>query len=133
MNKKLMLALGFFVASFAVNIDTANAQEGRRDAAQQNQTPEQRADSQLQRWTKALTLTTDQVTQIKPMLVDLNQKRAAMRDASDKRAAMKDMRDLVMAQDEKMKTILSADQYTKYEAIKDEAKDRMKGRGGRRD
>ena len=101
MNKKLIIALGFFVASFAVSIDTVKAQDGRRDAAQQNQTPEQRADSQLQRWAKALTLTTDQVNQIKPMLVDLNQKRAAMRDASDKRAAMKDMRDLVMAQDDK--------------------------------
>lgn len=133
MNKKLILALGFFVASFTISIDTVKAQDGRRDAAQQNLTPEQRADNQLQRWTKILTLTTDQVTQIKPMLVDLNQKRAAMRDASDKRAAMKDMRDLVMAQDEKMKKILAADQYTKYEEIKDEAKDRMKGRGGRRD
>ena len=133
MNKKLILALGFWVASLTISIETVNAQDGRRDAAQQNQTPEQRADNQLQRWAKALTLTTDQVTQIKPLLVDLNQKRAAMRDASDKRAAMKDMRDLVMAQDEKMKKILSADQYAKYEELKDEAKERMKGRGGRRE
>ena len=132
MNKKLIVVLGFFIASFAVSIDTVKAQDGRRDA-QQNQTPEQRADNQLQRWTKALTLTTDQVNQIKPMLIDLNKKRAAMRDASDKRAAMKDMRDLVMTQNDKMKIILSADQYTKYEEIKDEAKDRMKGRGGRRE
>lgn len=133
MNKKIVLALSFFVASFGLSIDTATAQDGRRDAAQQNQTPEQRADNQLQRWTKALSLTADQVTQIKPMLLDLNQKRAAMRDATDKRAAMKDMRDLVTAQDEKMKTILSADQYIKYEDIKDDMKDRMKGRKGRRD
>jgi hypothetical protein len=133
MNKKLVLALSFFVASFAVSIDTANAQDGRRDAAQQNQTPEQRADNQIQRWAKALTLTADQTTQIKPMLLELNQKRAAMRDASDKRAAMKDMRDLVMAQDEKMKAILSADQYIKYEDLKDDMKDKMKGRKGRRD
>ena len=133
MNKKLILALSFFVAIFAVSIDTVKAQDGRRDATQQNQTPEQRADNQLQRWTKALTLTTDQVTQIKPMLLELNQKRVAMRDAADRRTAMKDYRDLVMAQDEKMKTILSADQYTKYEDIKDEAKDRMKGKRGRRE
>jgi hypothetical protein len=133
MNKKLILASCFFVASFALSIDTVKAQDGRRDAAQQSQTPEQRADNQLQRWTQALTLTPEQVNQIKPMLVNLNQKRAAIRDASDKRAAMKDMRDLVTAQDEKMKSILSTDQYTKYESIKDEAKDRMKGRGGRRD
>ena len=133
MNKKLVLTMSFLVASFAVGIHTIMAQDGGRNSAQQDQTPEQRADNQLQRWTKALILTPDQVTQIKPMLLELNQKRANMRDATDKRAAMKDMRDLVMAQDEKMKTILSADQYTKYEAIKDEAKDRMKGRGGRRE
>jgi Spy/CpxP family protein refolding chaperone len=133
MNKKLILASCFFMASFAVSIDTANAQDDRRDAAQQNQSPEQRADNQIKRWTKALTLTPDQATQIKPMLLELNQKRAAMRDASDRRAAMKDMRDLVMAQDEKMKTILSADQYVKYEDLKDDAKEKMKGRKGRRD
>ncbi|MDZ7899405.1 MAG: hypothetical protein U5N85_15445 [Arcicella sp.] len=132
MNKKLIVALGFFAASFAVSIDTATAQNGRRGEAQQNQTPEQKADNQIQRWTKALTLTPDQVNQIKPMLLDLNQKRSAMRDASDKRAAMKEVRDLVMAQDEKMKTILSADQFTKYEDIKDDAKDRRKGKRGRR-
>ena len=133
MNKKSILALSFLVASFALSINTVNAQYGERDGAQQNQNSEQRADNQLQRWTKVLTLTTNQVNQIKPMLVDLNQKRAAMRDASDKRAAMKDMRDLVMNQDEKMKTILSADQYTKYEDLKEEAKDRMKGKRGRRE
>jgi Spy/CpxP family protein refolding chaperone len=109
-----------------------NAQDGRKDAAQQNQTPEQRTDNQIQRWTKALTLTTDQVTQIKPILIDLNQKRVAMRDAPDKRIAMKNYRDLVVAQDEKMKTILSADQYTKYEDIKDNAKEKMRGKKGRR-
>ena len=133
MNKKSIVALSFFIVLFAFSFNNANAQDGRRDAAQQNQTPEQRADNQLQRWTKALTLSVDQVTQIKPMLLELNQKRASMRDAADKRTAMKDYRDLVMAQDEKMKTILSADQYTKYEDIKDEAKDRMKGKRGRRD
>ncbi len=133
MNKKLILVFGFFVASFALNIESAMAQDGRREAVQQNQTPEQRADSQIQRWTKVLSLTPDQVMQIKPMLLELNQKRATMRDTSDKRAAMKDMRDLVMAQDEKMKTILSADQFTKYEDIKDDMKEKMKGRKGRRD
>ena len=133
MNKKSIVALSFFIVLFAFSFNNANAQDGRRDAAQQNQTPEQRADNQLQRWTKALTLSVDQVTQIKPMLLELNQKRAFMRDAADKRTAMKDYRDLVMAQDEKMKTILSAAQYTKYEDIKDEAKDRMKGKRGRRD
>jgi periplasmic protein CpxP/Spy len=133
MNKKLVLALSIFTASFTINIDSANAQDASlQNIAQQDQTPEQRATKQVQRLTKALTLTNDQVAQIQPMLLELNQKRDAMRNASDKRAAMKDMRDLVTAQDEKMKTILNADQYTKYQDIKDEAKDRMRGGKGRR-
>lgn len=133
MNKKLILAFSIFTASFTINVDSANAQDASfQNVAQQDQTPEQRASNQVQRLTKALTLSNDQVAQIKPMLLELNQKRDAMRNASDKRAAMKDMRDLVTAQDEKMKTILNADQYTKYQDIKDDAKDRMRGGKGRR-
>jgi periplasmic protein CpxP/Spy len=133
MNKKLILALSIFTASFMINIDTAKAQEeGFQSVAQQDQTPEQRASKQIKRLTKALTLTNDQVAQIQPMLLELNQKRDAMRNASDKRAAMKDMRDLVTAQDEKMKTILNSDQYTKYQDIKEDAQERMKGKKGRR-
>jgi periplasmic protein CpxP/Spy len=131
MNKKLIVALGFFVASFAVSIDTTVAQNGRGEA-QQNQTPEQKTDNQLKRMTKALSLSADQATQIKPMLMELNQKRDAMRDAPDKRAAMKDMRDMVMAQDEQMKKILSAEQFTKYEDMREDMKDRMRGRKGKR-
>ena len=135
MNKKLILALSIFTASITVNIETSKAQdEGFQNVAQQNQTPEQRTAKQVQRLTKALTLTNDQVAQIQPMLLELNQKRDAMRDAdaSNKRTAMKEMRTLAMAQDEKMKTILSADQYAKYEDIKDDAKEKMKGKKGRR-
>jgi periplasmic protein CpxP/Spy len=134
MNKKLILALSIFTASFTINIDAAKAQDGSaQNASQQDQTPEQRAAKQIQRLTKALTLTNDQAAQIQPMLLELNQKRDAMRNASDKRAAMKEMRDLVTAQDEKMKTILNTDQYTKYQEIKDDAKEKMRGRKGRRD
>lgn len=131
MNKKLILALSIFTASFTVNIDSAKAQDDMQSMAQKGRTPEQRAMNQVQRLTKALTLSTDQVNQIKPLLLELNQKRDAMREATDRRTAMKEMRDLVMAQNEKMKTILSAEQYTKYEEIKDNAKDKMKGRRNR--
>ncbi len=134
MNKKLILALSIFTVSFTINIESTNAQdEGFQSVSQQDQTPEQKAAKQIQRLTKALALSNDQVAQIQPMLLDLNQKRDAMRNAADKRAAMKDMRDLVSTQDEKMKTILSADQYAKYEDIKDDAKEKMRGRKGRRD
>ncbi|MBC7408192.1 MAG: hypothetical protein H7339_07370 [Arcicella sp.] len=134
MNKKLILALSIFASVCTINTNSAKAQDvAIQSVAQQGQTPEQRATNQVQRLSKSLTLSNDQVAQIKPLLLELNQKRDAMRDASDRRAAMKDMRDLVSTQDDKMKAILNADQYTKYQDIKDEAKDRMRGRKGRRD
>jgi len=134
MNKKLILVLSIFASVSIMNIDSAQAQDGIQSVVdQQGQTSEQRAINQVQRLTQTLALSNDQVGQIKPMLLELNQKRAAMRDAPDKRVAMKDMRDLVSAQDDKMKTILSADQYTKYQTIKNEAKDRMRGGKGRRE
>ena len=133
MKKKLILALSIFVASFAVNIDSASAYAlSTKNVAQQDQTPEQKTAKQVQRLTKSLTLTNDQVAQIQPMLLELNQKRGSMRDAADKRVAMREMRDLVSAQNDKMKTILTADQFAKYEDIKDDAKERMKGKKGRR-
>ena len=134
MNKKLVLAFSVFISVFTLNIDSAIAQDDNfQSMAQQGQTAEQRATNQVQRLTKVLVLSNDQVNQIKPLFLELNQKRDAMRDATDKRTAMKEMRDLVTAQDDKMKKILNADQYTKYQDIKDEAKDRMKGKKGRRE
>jgi hypothetical protein len=133
MNKKLILAFSVFTASLVLNVHSAKAQdEGLRSVAQQDQTPEQKATKQVQRLTKALTLSSDQASQIQPMFLELNQKRDSMRNASDKRAAMKDMRDLVVNQDERMKTILDANQYTKYQEIKDDAKEKMRGKKGRR-
>lgn len=134
MTKKLILVLSIFTASVTVNVDSAIAQDAEfQNIAQQDLTAEQKATKQVQRLTKALSLTTDQANQIKLLLLELNQKRDGMRDASDKRAAMKEMRDLVSAQDDKMKTILSTEQYAKYQDIKDDAKERMRGRKGRRE
>lgn len=134
MTKKLILVLSIFTSSLTVNVDSAIAQDAEfQNIAQQDLTAEQKAIKQAQRLTKALSLTTDQANQIKLLLLELNQKRDGMRDASDKRAAMKEMRDLVSAQDDKMKTILSTEQYAKYQDIKDDAKERMRGRKGRRE
>ena len=134
MNKRLILVLSIFTSSLTVNVDSAIAQDAEfQNIAQQDLTAEQKATKQVQRLTKALSLTTDQANQIKLLLLELNQKRDGMRDASDKRVAMKEMRDLVSAQDDKMKTILSTEQYAKYQDIKDDAKERMRGRKGRRE
>ena len=133
MNKKIVLAVSIFISSFTLNIDSITAQDaGFRRLVQQDLTTEQKVTKQLQRLTKALSLTANQESQITPLLLELNQKRDGMRDDSDKRAAMREMRDLITAQNEKMKTILSADQFSKYEDIKNDAKETMRGKKGRR-
>ena len=134
MNKKLILAFTVFTSVCTININSAKSQDTHvQSVAQQSQTAEQRATNQVKQLTKALTLSNNQVVQIKPLLLELNQKRDAMREAPNKRVAMKDMRDLISVQDDKMKTILNTDQYTKYQDIRDEAKDRMRGTKGRRE
>lgn len=136
MNKKLIVAIAVCSAVFVFN-NNIQAQDAAQPPMQgmagQDQTPQQRLTMQVQRLTKVLSLNNDQVAKLTPLLNERIQKREEMRTATDKRGAMKSMRDLVVAQDEKIKTILSADQYTKYTDLQDEAKDRMKGgRGGRR-
>lgn len=133
MNKKIVLAVSIFISSFTLNIDSTIAQgAGFRRVVQQDLTTEQKVAKQLQRLTKALSLTANQESQITLLLLELNQKRDGMRDDSDKRAAMREMRDLITVQNEKMKTILSEDQFSKYEDIKNESKDRMRGKKGGR-
>lgn len=133
MKRKLIFAVSLLAATFIVNVQTSVAQNAEAPNGQrQDMTPEQRVDAQLKRWTKALSLTTEQVNQIKPLLTERVTKREAIRNASDRRAAMQELRDLTKAQDEKLKTIFTAEQLAKYAELQDELRDRMGNGGGRR-
>lgn len=133
MKRKLIFAVSLLAATFIVNVQTSVAQNAEAPNGQrQDMTPEQRVDAQLKRWTKALSLTTEQVNQIKPLLTERVTKREAIRNASDRRVAMQELRDLTKAQDEKLKTIFTVEQLTKYTELQDELRDRMGNGGGRR-
>ncbi len=134
MKRKLIFAVSLLAATFIVNVQTSVAQNAEAPNGQrQDMTPEQRVDAQLKRWTKALSLTTEQVNQVKPLLVERTAKREAIRNASDRRAAMQELRDLTKAQDEKLKTIFTAEQLTKYAELQEEMRGRGGNGGGRRE
>jgi periplasmic protein CpxP/Spy len=85
----------------------------------------------LEALTKALTLTDDQQTKIKPILEDEHQKMQALfQDNSvqqaDKRTKMKDIRD---AANTAIKAVLTPDQATKFDALLAQMQQQRQNRG----
>ncbi|MCM0664501.1 hypothetical protein [Flavobacterium tyrosinilyticum] len=134
--KKLFIAAMLFVgiASFAQETDQKPAREQR-----ERMTPEQRNEKQLQKLTTELSLDASQQAQIKQLLADRSAKAEKFREArkekkdsntkptaEEKAAFKKQMEDEVAANDAKMKSILKADQYTKWKALQEEKKDKMR-------
>jgi Spy/CpxP family protein refolding chaperone len=90
------------------------------------------ADSMLQRLTTALTLTTDQQTQIKPILAtEVSSMQAVRADTSlvgaDRMAKMKEARDTANTA---INPILTPDQQTKFAAMQAKMHGRRHGGGG---
>lgn len=86
----------------------------------------------LEALTKALTLTDDQQTKIKPILEDEHQKlQAVWQDTTvaqaDKRSKMKDIHD---AANTAIKALLTPDQQTKFDAFLAQQQQRGNRRGG---
>jgi len=134
--KKLFIAAMLFVgiASFAQDMDQKPAREQR-----ERMTPEQRNEKQLQKLTTELNLDASQQAQVKQLLADRSEKAEKFREArkekkdsntkptaEEKAAFKKQLEDEIAANDAKMKSILKPDQYTKWKALQEEKKDKMK-------
>ena len=81
-------------------------------------------EQRMERMTKDLELTDDQKPKVKSLLEESQKKMQALRDdtstaQSDKREKFMDIR---KDEDKKLKEILTADQYAKYEKMRDERK-----------
>ena len=125
-----VLALGGILAFGASG--AAQAQDNPQPQPSQGQEGHGRGrmnpDRQLERLTQELNLTADQQSQIKPLLVDRNQRmQTLMQNQSladdDRRTQAKTIRDDT---DSKIMAILSDDQKQKYTAMQE----RMQHRGG---
>lgn len=136
--KKLFIAALLFVGvvSFAQDIN----QKSTRDQ-KENLTPEQRNEKHLQKLTSELSLDKKQQDQVKQLLAERSAKaekfKAIRKDSktkptdAEREAFKKQMETEKAANDAKMKSILTADQYTKWTALKKDHKGRGDHKGHR--
>lgn len=88
--------------------------------------------NQVEFLTKKLSLTPDQVTQVKAIEDDSRKQMMALREdtsiaGADKRAKMMDIH---KAAQDKIRALLTDDQKTKYDALQAEMRERMENRRG---
>lgn len=120
----------FIAALLAVSI--ANFAQDKKDiperAIMEKLTPKQQNELMLKKMTLELDLSAKQQEQMKPIIADKTAKRAAMmkdrkdnktKPTEEERFAMKSKKlDEQIAMKAKMKSILTADQFTKWDAMK---------------
>ena len=87
-------------------------------------------DAQAAAMQRRLSLSDDQVTQIKPILADRQQQVMALRDDTSMAQAdkMAKMRSIMQDSDDKIKALLNDDQKVKYEAMEQQMRNRMRER-----
>lgn len=127
--RKLLLA-----ALLAVGVTAfAQEKEGRR-GGKEKMTTEQKVDFQVKKMTKDLGLTESQIGEVKNVVTKQVQKREEKRaelkaDREKAMAEMKANREKEQAEvSTQMKKILNADQYAKWEKLREEQKEKMKER-----
>lgn len=112
--KKIIISLTLIVCSLA-----AFAQD-----KDDNKTPQQRAQDKTQKLTSELSLTADQSTKVQNVFLQQEQQAAPIRskyaNATDKSGMRAEMKPIHEQTDNSLKQILTADQYTKYQTIKEQ-------------
>ena len=128
-NKKMKLLKIFRLAVIAVTISLLGITSGH---AQQKMTPDQRVQMRMDKMKTELSLTDDQVSKIKPILMDAQQKMTALRNSGGDPESMKAQRKTIMADSDKQVTaLLTTDQQQKYNTMKSQMKQKgMQGGGG---
>lgn len=136
--KKAILTIAIAV----MGLTAAFAQDSTKRVRRQmpKMTAEQRAEKATARLDKALTLTADQKTKIYAIELENAKKVDSWRtaDQADRKEKMKEGRAVMQAQKAKIDGVLTADQKTKMEALRLEAREKgdkmRKGMGkGKRD
>ena len=131
--KKLIL-----IALLVVGMTSFAQVEKLGKAGMEKLTPEQRQEKQLKRLTTELNLTAEQQSQIGKILAENGEKREAhkakreemkaqqVKRTEEQKAAFKKQREEEKAvMNEKMKKILSAEQFEKWNALKEKGKAKM--------
>lgn len=142
--KKLIIAalLLVGVSNFAQEANAPKNKSGK--GSKEMKSPKQRTEAMLAKMTTELNLDTNQQAQIKPIIAEQGLKMEAMRvqmkanresgvmpTDADKKAMKKTRMEDKEATDTKIKAILTADQFGKYQAMQEAAKEKMQGRNKR--
>lgn len=123
-----ILAFGAGSAIYAQDAQTSDGQQQGHRGMHGRMNP----DEQLQRMTRALDLTSDQQTQIKPILEDQQQKMQAL--FQDQSASREDRRSKMQAihqdSNSRIEAVLNDQQKQKFEAMEQRMHERMQQRQG---
>lgn len=122
--KKLLIICGLLFSM----VTFASAQGGGRQMG----TPEERAAKTLTALTEKLTLTADQQTKVKAILLDQNTQVAKAREEAgdDRQAARAKMMKIMEDNNGKINALLTDDQKKTYASYLEERKAAMQNRGG---
>lgn len=97
-------------------------------------TPQERAEALTKRMNEVLTLTADQSTKIQEIntkrFTEQQTMREKMQAGGDREAMRTQMQAMMQKYDTEYKGVLTADQYTKYEANRDQFRGGRGGQGG---
>lgn len=132
MLKKLNLTLAVMLifGLFAVNSYAQNS-----DQTKTKKTPEQKAEKLAKKMQEKLSLSDAQYKSVYDLALNtINQRASLKANGSDKETRRAEMKSLMEKQESQLKTILSSDQWTKWESLKTEMKNKHKdGKGKNKD
>jgi periplasmic protein CpxP/Spy len=128
--KKMLVLL----AAVALSAASASAQTTETAPAARMQdtarTPEQRAERQTQRLTQQLGLSPDQTAKVQPIALAESQEMQALRGkyaaTITRKGAGQEMRAVQEKYDAQLKAVFTAEQYAKYQQLRDERMDKRK-------
>ena len=124
MLKKLNLSLVVMLifGLFAVNSYAQNS-----DQTKTKKTPEQKAEKMAKKMQEKLSLSDEQYRSVYDLaLSTINQRASLKSNGADKETRKSEMKSLMEKQEAQLKTILSSDQWTKWEGLKKERKEKHK-------
>lgn len=129
MLKKLNLTLAVMLifGLFAVNSYAQNS-----DQPKTKKTPEQKAEKMAKKMQEKLSLSDAQYKSVYDLALNtINQRASLKANGSDKETRRAEMKSLMEKQESQLKTILSSDQWTKWESLKTEMKNKHKNKDGK--
>ncbi len=129
-----MKKLLFLAATLAATVTTSFAQTppAMPSATGQPKAPGQQADRRTQYLAKELSLTADQQARLTPILLAQRHDMLALRDkmqAGGRRAGMgQELKAAQAKYTEQIRAVLTPEQYTKFDQLKDEQRDKLRER-----